>query len=543
MHLKTSTVKVCIRYAASFCILALLLVNCAKRGSPKGGPVDSIPPVFVKATPPNFTTNFEEDEIRIYFDEYIKLKDYQKQLIVSPPLSNTLISPQSGASKYLSIDIKDTLQPNTTYVFNFGQSIVDNNEENPYAYFKYIMSTGDYIDSLTVKGQLVDALERTPDSFVSVVLYEADSSYTDSIVYKESPRYVTNTLDSLTSFEISNIKEGRYKLVAIKDEDGNFTFQPKRDKIGFYESFITVPKDTTYTLKLFSEQVAVNVSRPKHVNEGRINFGVQGSSDSLEINLLSEVKQELETLLTQPKEDTLSFLYKPATAADSLVFALSAPNYKDTVVAKLRNLKKDSLRFKSLTGTFLVLNEAFKIGSNIPLVAIDTSKIDIIADSLSVPFAIENNQRAGELSLQFDTAENTKYEMTLLPEAVTDFFGNVNDTLTYTTKTKEFADYGDIELRLNNANAYPYLVELVNEKGEVKESIYVEEEGPIVFNTLRPSTYYIRLIEDANKNRRYDTGNFLEQRQPERVIYYPEAIELNAGWLPKLLFELKDRLD
>ena len=278
-------------------------------------------------------------------------------------------------------------------------------------------------------------------------------------------------------------------------------------------------------------------------NQGRINFGVQGSSDSLDIGLVSEVGQELQTLLTQPKEDTLSFLYKPAIAADSLIFALSAPNYRDTTVVKLRNLKKDSLRFKSLTGTFLVLNKAFKIGSNIPLVTIDTSKIKILADSLAVPFKVENDLRMSELSLRFDTAENTKYNMTLLPEAVTDFFGNVNDTLTYTTKTKEFADYGDIELRLNNANAYPYLIELVNEKGEVKESIYVEKEGPIVFNTLRPSTYYIRLIEDANKNRRYDSGNYLLQRQPERVIYYPEAIELNAGWLPKLLFELKDRSD
>lgn len=541
MQLKNFMGHKSVGYMVMFCTLSLLLTNCAKRGSPKGGPLDSIPPVFVKATPPNFTTDFEGDEIRIYFDEYIKLKDYQKQLIISPPLSNTLISPQSGASKYLSINIKDTLQPNTTYVFNFGQSIVDNNEENPYAYFKYIMSTGSYIDSLTVKGQIVDALERNPDSFVSVMLYEADSTYTDSIVYKETPRYVTNTLDSLTSFEISNIKEGRYKLVAMKDEDGNFTFQPKRDKIGFYQSVISVPKDTLYTIKLFKEAAAVNVSRPKHVKEGRINFGVQGNSDSLQIKLLSVLDQEITSLITQPKEDTLSYLYRPAIDQDSVIFALSAPNFKDTAVAKLRNLKKDSLRFKSVTGSFLVLNQPFVIGTSIPITDIDTSKIKIVADSLSVPFRVDKDSRKSQFSLRFDTEENTKYAMTLLPEAVRDFYGNVNDTLSYTTKTKEFADYGDIELSLVNANAFPYLIELVNEKGDVKETTYLTEEATVEFKTLAPGTYYIRLIEDANANGQYDSGDFLLQRQPERVIYYPEAIELNAGWLPKLRFELKDQ--
>ncbi|MEL6988848.1 MAG: Ig-like domain-containing protein, partial [Bacteroidota bacterium] len=190
--------------------MACALVNCAKRGSPTGGPQDSIPPSFVKAVPPNYTTSFDKEEIRIYFDEYIKLKDYQKQLIISPPLKNSIISPQGSASKYISITITDTLAPNTTYVFNFGQSIQDNNEGNPFSSFKYVMSTGEYIDSLTVKGSIIDELEDKPDNFVSVMLYAVDSTLNDSIVFKEPPRYVTNTLDSLTTFEITNIEEGEY---------------------------------------------------------------------------------------------------------------------------------------------------------------------------------------------------------------------------------------------------------------------------------------------------------------------------------------------
>jgi hypothetical protein len=124
-------------YVSALLFILFTLVNCAKRGGgPTGGAMDSIPPAFVKATPPNYTTNFDKDEIRIYFDEYIKLKDYQKQLIISPPLKNSIISPQGSASKYIKISITDTLVPNTTYVFNFGQSIQDNNENNPFSSFK-----------------------------------------------------------------------------------------------------------------------------------------------------------------------------------------------------------------------------------------------------------------------------------------------------------------------------------------------------------------------------------------------------------------------
>jgi hypothetical protein len=198
-----------------FCIL--LMWSCANRGRPSGGPLDLDPPVIEKVVPANYSTNFNADEIRIYFDEYVKIKDLQKQLIISPPLDNQpVVMPLGGASKYISIKIKDTLKPNTTYAFNFGESIVDNNEENPYPYYRYVFSTGNVIDSLSVQGYIEDALLKEPDAFVSVMLYEVDSMYSDSVVYKEKPRYITNTLDSLTSFKIENIKEGTYKLIALK---------------------------------------------------------------------------------------------------------------------------------------------------------------------------------------------------------------------------------------------------------------------------------------------------------------------------------------
>src|SRR5690606_24427637 len=120
--------------------------NCANRGTPSGGEKDMVPPKILRSLPENYSTNFNATEVKIYFDEYIKIKNLQKQLIVSPPMDPAPdIMPMGNASKYITIKINDTLRPNTTYSFNFGQSIVDNNEENPFPYFKYVFSTGSYI--------------------------------------------------------------------------------------------------------------------------------------------------------------------------------------------------------------------------------------------------------------------------------------------------------------------------------------------------------------------------------------------------------------
>ena len=127
----------------------------------------------------------------------------------------------------MSIKILDTLKPNTTYAINFGTSIVDNNEGNPLSYFRYVFSTGNVIDSLSLKGYVKNALERKTDDFVSVMLYEIDSTYTDSLVFKSKPRYVTNTLDSVTEFNIQNIKAGTYQLIALKERKSKFYLPAK----------------------------------------------------------------------------------------------------------------------------------------------------------------------------------------------------------------------------------------------------------------------------------------------------------------------------
>ncbi|MBT8221544.1 MAG: Ig-like domain-containing protein, partial [Eudoraea sp.] len=287
--------------ASIFVFLVLLTVwQCAKRGSPTGGPRDTTPPELIAAEPENFSLEFDTKRIRLYFDEYIKLEDVQNQLIISPPLKNQPeISPQGQASKYIEINLKDTLLENTTYTLNFGQSIVDNNEGNPNSFLTYVFSTGSYIDSLTVTGEVRDAFNRKADQFISVMLYELDTAYTDSTIYKHPPYYLTNTLDSATTFQLQNLKAGKYLIRAIGDEGKNNLFDPKTDKIGFLQDTLELPTDTSYVLTLFKEIPAYSAVIPSLASANKIIFGFSGSPDKVKISSLSAIPDTVRTLVTR----------------------------------------------------------------------------------------------------------------------------------------------------------------------------------------------------------------------------------------------------
>jgi len=523
------------RFLSNFILLlviVLLFSQCANRGTPSGGEKDIEPPVITKSEPENYSTNFTATEITIYFDEYIKIKDLQKQLIISPPMNTQPeITPLGAASKYISIKIFDTLQPNTTYAFNFGESIVDNNEANPYPYYRYVFSTGAFIDSLQVNGRVEDALNQKPEEFVSVMLYEVDSTFTDSIIYKKKPKYITNTLDSTSTFQLDNLKAGKYMLVALKDENNNYTFQQKEDKIGFRKEIITVPSDTSYVLKLFKEIADFKATRPSQVSGNKIAFGFEGDYENMKINVLSNVPDNFKnSIVKDSKSDSLHYFFKPDIKTDSLVFQVTNNNYSDTLTVRTRTLEKDSLVISTVSQSTLKLNEDFVMTANIPLVNLDENKVSIMdKDSSSVDFTKTYESITNSYTFKFDKKEENSYKIQLLPEAIEDFFGKKNDTLNYNVRTRALSDYGNLRLTIQNA-VYPLIVQLVTPQGEVKEEKYTTKPEPIDFIHISAANYMVRVIYDTNGNKEYDTGNYLKNIQSERVSYYPEIIEIRSGW-------------
>ena len=177
------------KYRFSLLLIGILLINtiqCAKRATPTGGPKDSLPPIMVNASPKMNTTFFDKEEITLTFDEFVTLKEVGKQLIISPPLSSEKyksVPPPRGLQKKVNIKLTDTLFENTTYTFNFGESIIDFNENNPTSYLTYTLSTGATIDSLFIRGRISDAFEKDTERFISLQLYPIDSTYKDSTVF------------------------------------------------------------------------------------------------------------------------------------------------------------------------------------------------------------------------------------------------------------------------------------------------------------------------------------------------------------------------
>ena len=524
-------------------LLLVFCISCAKRGAITGGLKDTLAPTLKSSFPDNYATNFKGNKIKLYFDENIKLKNINKQLIISPPMKNEPLILPTNPTKTVTITIKDTLQANTTYSFNFGQSIADNNEGNPYNQFKYVFSTGDYIDSLALGGRIKDAYSKEVASFVSIMLYEANEKFNDSTIYKETPRYITNTLDSLKTFRLENLKAGNYYLVALKDYNSNNKYNPKSDLIGFSKKIVTIPNDTVYELELFKEILPLKAFKPSQASGNRLLLGYEGkpgqNAEKPKITLKSN-GEILPVIITKlAKKDSLQVWFKPLKT-DSLSLEIEKDKYKKDFTFKIKNQKSDTLTIKAVQNGALNFRDRFTLESSIPLIRFDNSKMKLInKDSVAVAFTTTYDDYNQQLFVDFKIEEAQKYNLIFFPDAVTDFFEKTNDTLSFSTSTRNLSDYGNLTVSLKNVNRFPVIVELTNEKGDViVGSEYTDSKTEIEFNLLEPSIYTLRAIYDDNKNKEWDTGSYIEKRQAEEVIYLSKGVDVRTNWDVSQPFDL-----
>src|SRR5699024_10544406 len=205
----------------------------------------------------------------------------------------------------------------------------------------------------------------------------------------------------------------------------------------------------------------------------------------------------------------------------------------DTLTVRLSELEKDSLKIKASPTSTLGLDENFVITANTPLSTVDTTFIQILdKDSTEVSFNTELKSEFNKLIIAFEKQEKQEYNIQALPGAITDFYGEENDTLNYSLRTKAETDYADVRLTVENIAQYPVIVQMTNEAGEVKMEIsHTKEEGNVFdFSFVEPGTYYVSVIYDENANGKWDTGNYLEKRQPERAIHMAKPLEVRKNW-------------
>lgn len=517
-------------------IWILSTTHCAKRGVPTGGFKDSIPPVLTNANPPLETVNFDAEKIVLIFDEYVKLKNINEQLVVSPPMekSDFKVLPEGTVSKKVEIRFKNPPRDKTTYTFNFGAAIEDFNESNPLPFFYYTFSTGDYLDSLRLSGNVMDAYEIDSLKQISVHLYPIDSTFTDSTIFLQKPLYVGNTLDSIY-FQLNNLAPGKYEFLAIEDVGKNYLFDQEFDKIGFLDAPIELPQDSLVFPYLFREIPNFRWGRGRFVNDHHLEFAYFGELEGRRIQFDSMFTANANGFFTHDrKTDTLHYWFTPQKDLDSLVIQFEETDSLRPFTLKPFRLVEDSLEvtFLQRKGSVLHFTDTLTLETNLPVATVDENFIQLFdIDTLEVPFTTQIDTNKDRVYIFFETVPNDLYRLQLFPNAIVDYLGETIDTLNHDLKTQKVEDYGNLFLTINREDpSLNYFIEVLNSKMEVVRYIPQNETDSYQIPYLIPGNYQLRLVKDRNNNGRWDTGSYLEKRQPEEVIYLPAPLNLRANW-------------
>lgn len=523
-------------------LFILLLERCAQIGTLSGGIRDTTPPKLVEAIPANKTVNFNSSQVILKFDEHIKLADLPNQLIISPKLGFDPDISINGKKLIINFN-KQTLLPNTTYRFYFGKAIIDMTEANPLENFEYVFSTGNTIDSLRVRGVVLNAFNNKPEKDIIIGLYNKEEDV-DSLPYKKTPNYITRTSES-GEFKFGNLPHAIYKVYALADKNKNYKYDGDIERIAFSDSVLELSSDTTIKLKLFKEEAPKAFI--KKINSPYYGFSQvilnKKSILSLETFNKEDAKNIFETNLGKEK-DTLSFYYK--NLKDTLALLVKNVSFKktDTVKVQLPKLslvkRKFNFSTNAATGN-LPINTALQLTF---LSWMDTSKTDLSKLQLtSKKDSLIQEQPLKYKWININTLEignklkqGVNYSLKTDTSTFFDMNGNKNDSSLINFQTQSENELGKLTLKLLFNKKQGYLVQVVNDQEQIIREQFVRfslsgtNAVSIDFTNVTPGTYKIKIVFDVNENKKWDTGDLNLKIQPEHVFIHPKPIKVLADW-------------
>ena len=523
----------------SFLVISFILVSCAQIRPLTGGKKDVIPPKEMGSTPTNGTNHFVGKKIVVQFDEFIKLTNVTSQLIVSPLMEKTPEVLVKG--KKLIIQLKSPLAENKTYCLNFGNAISDITENNVIPNYKYVFSTGSFIDSLSYSGTVINAFDLSPEENCYVLLYD---QFEDSIPLKKLPKYVALT-DKKGNYSLTNIAHGKYKLFAIKDINSNYLFDLPNEKIAFKIGPVFIDSvSTNNIIHLFEETNQKQFLKKAENKEfGKIDIRLNLPTKTLNIKPLKySFKKQW-------------YLEEKNTAGDSLTIWLLVKDVFKNLKIEIKdgqsiidtaNVKiKQSNGFKDSTllvstnakGSF-ELNKNLRITLARPYDHFQKKNLQFYEDSVLTPTPLIKKVGLNKLELDYAFKENTEYELFIPPATFKDILGLKNDTVYTKFKTKKESAYGVINLSISPKFSENYIVQLFKKNQLIKETFF-NGNANVQYNYLLPGAYELKLIIDTDNNQKWSTGNYLKGLQPEKVIFYEKKIQLKANWDNDISWTLK----
>ncbi|MDD2489518.1 MAG: Ig-like domain-containing protein [Bacteroidales bacterium] len=524
-----------------------ILISCAKIGSPSGGNYDRTPPKLLEANPKHNSTNYKGNEFEIMFDEYIVLANTSEDIIISPPLKN---KPTIKSNlKTLSVSWTDTLSDNTTYIFDFGSSIVDYTEGNKLDKFSYSFSTGPYIDTNEYKGRLIEAYSQKPVSNKYVMLYKSEDS---SIVSKQKPNYITRT-DSNGNYHFRNIAKEKYLILALDDKNQNLLYDLSTEPIAFSNEMIEATiysKDSIKNLQSNKTNILyyfepndtiINLNATTIISKYRFQLSFSNSTtDSLELNF---VYPNFDS-----KEDSNIFIQYNTTKDTIDVWSLNLPFDSIKLVVRDIGLKEEVEQYynksenlsKKDTFSFITPNSNQKFYSNcliempfpiqdstqtikaLRIISTDTSTIQI-KPLLSSPIFLQI----------IDPLEQGSTQKIIIPKGqIRNKLGQVNDSLIFNLIIDNESDYGNLLFTINDTsfqdNKYILVLEDLTGK-EIMRKFSVSREK-VEFKYLNEGNYKLRIIIDRNKNNKWDYGDYYNRILPEEIKYFSKTINIRKNW-------------
>lgn len=571
-------------------IAAAVMYSCTNIGNPSGGPIDKTPPIFMRSNPTPNAVNVKDRKIEIFFDEIVTLKDPSTKIIVSP--AQTEMPRMSALGRKVTVELVDSLLPNTTYTIDFSNSIQDNNEGNAIDNFAFAFSTGSVIDSMRVSGYVLDS--RTLEPMQSVVV-GLQSNLADSAFHKEKLQRVALTNDR-GQFTIRNVSPGSYHIFALKDLDRDYKFGNPTEDIAFLDSII-VPSigsreaaDTVYNdlneidtimratrpayfpndilLSMFNEdRKSQYLANNLRVDSTRISLTFAAASDtlpSLSIVGHNDVPDQWYTLERSQTNDTLTYWIRPPhlVSADTLMVATTylrtdtASNLSwgtDTLKftfqrqkakKKKKNEETDSLeqiRFMELHPLANGTQEVYaplllQTGTPIERYSREAFHLQrkLQNDTIFYPAEIksialrDSTLNRRDLMLKVDWEPGAAYTLAVDSLAMTDIYGLQTKPLKVDFNVRKMEEYGNIVFNIP-AVRDSAIVELLDGTEKIVLRAPVKNHRAELLNLL-PGKYYARLFIDRNGNGKYDTGNYDMHLQPEETVYYPGAINLKKNW-------------
>ena len=482
----------------SLFLFALLLIGvighsgCANIVPPTGGPRDTIPPRLLFVTPGDTTKHFTGNKIVFNFDEYIDPKDIRTELIFSPVLKTDPIV--DSKLKILTVKIKDTLEPNTTYSLDFGKSIRDYNEGNILKNFRYVFSTGGTIDQGSFAGTVVVAQTGKVDSTITVLLHRKFDSPAglkkndsavfkdgDSAIAKDRPRYVTR-IDSNGRFLFRNLQPGRYTVYAMKDEGGQHKYLSKAQLFAFADSPVVISENTP-SIALYAYAEAADSKPASKSSSGTTT--APATSRRTAKDREKDRRLQLQTNVANSVFDVLD-------------------TFKLTFATGLKSFDSTQLRFT---------DESFK--------DIDPRRYRYVRDTSNKIFA-----------LYYAWPTDTKFNLIVPKTFGQDSAGRKllkDDTITF--RTKKDIDYGEIRIRIINLDMNRHPVLLMLQGDNVKYAFPFSNRRDVRKILFPPGEYDLRVLYDTNGNLRWDPGQYFGKRvQPEKVAPIKKKFTVKANW-------------